>query len=534
MTAENPTTDVEKDIIKNEDGSQQDKVDEPQTRDWRFWIVFPTLCLSGLAVTMEGSIVVTALPSISRSLHTTEYVWVINAYTFASTVFQPLTGWLAQVFGRKPLLLINIVLFGVGSGISGAAPTLAVILVGRLIQGVGGGGIPLVAELIVSDMVPLPERPKMLGMVMATSCLGLLIGPVLGGVIVDHASWRWIFWINSPLAAASLLCLFPVLGRRTQEQREAVAQLSATARRFDWVGNLLLPPSTLAILLPLTMGGKMYAWSSVRIILPLVLGVCGLIAMGVYERFCANPLIPMRLLRNISALSLQLQSFVQSMIIMWVNYYLTIYFQAVKEMSPQRAGFELMPTIVGMVVFSILGGMAGSMLPGQWSILVNMLAFILMALGLGLFQLFDASAATAVHAVLQIIVAAGNGLLMATLLPALQTQFTAEDVWSVTALFNYLRSFALVWGVTIPSIIFDQTVDSHVAQLPSSVGVQLEHGGAYARASKAFTQTFDGSIHEKVVGLYVQALRATWWGAMSFVLLGLALVPLQYLGRRRA
>lgn len=508
-----------KDTVTNNDGHPP--------RDWRFWIVFPTLCLSGLAVTMEGSIVVTALPSISRSLNTTEYVWIVNAYTFASTVFQPLTGWLAEIFGRKPLLLLNIVLFGVGSGVSGAADSLAVMIVGRTIQGIGGGGIPLVAELIVSDMVPLPERPKMLGIVMATSCLGLLIGPVVGGVIVNHIAWRWIFWINCPLAAAAILCLFPVLGRRTQAQRETTSQLGSVVRRFDWVGNVLLPPSTLAILLPLTMGGKMYDWSSFRVVLPLVLGVCGLIGMGVYEHFCANPLIPLRLLRKIPALSLQLQSFLQSMLIMWVNYYLTIYFQAVLQLSPQQAGFDLMPTIVGMVVFSILGGIAGSMLPGQWSFMINLVAFALMSLGLGLFHIFNANTATAVHATLQIIIAAGNGLLMATLLPRVQALFSADDLWSVTGLFNYLRSFALVWGVTIPSIIFDQTVDSNLGLLPASIRSQFQHGGAYARASQEFTRSFNASIRGSVVQLYTRSLRATWWGAMSFALLGLVLVPLQ-------
>lgn len=191
---------------------------------------------------------------------------------------------------------------------------------------------------------------------MATSCLGLLLGPIVGGVIVDHTTWRWIFWINCPIAGASLLCMFPVLGRRTQEQRHATKQLAWTAGRFDWVGNVLLPASSL-ILRPLTMGGKMFAWSSFRAILPLVLGVCGFVVFGIYEKcFCAHPLIPPRLLANFSAVCLQAQNFIQSMAIMWINYYLIIYFQAVLECSPQQAGFDLMPSIVGMVVFSILGG----------------------------------------------------------------------------------------------------------------------------------------------------------------------------------
>ncbi|KAF4770816.1 hypothetical protein N7455_007078 [Penicillium solitum] len=225
---------------------------------WKIWVLVVTLCMSGFAVTMEGSIVVTALPTIARDLHTTDYVWVVNCYTLASAIFQPLVGWLAVAFGRKPLMLGSIVVLAVGSAMAGAANSLGLILAGRLIQGIGGGAIPLIAELIISDQLPLEQRPQILGMVMATSCLGLVFGPIIGGVIVDHSTWRWIFFLNLALAGASLVCLFPVLARRTTKQRSAATSLRVTARRFDWVGNMLLPASRVAILLPLTMGGKMY------------------------------------------------------------------------------------------------------------------------------------------------------------------------------------------------------------------------------------------------------------------------------------
>ncbi|KAJ5431643.1 Major facilitator superfamily domain general substrate transporter [Penicillium cf. griseofulvum] len=478
---------------------------------WKFWVLFVTLCLSGFAVTMEGSIVVTALPTIARDLHTTDYVWVVNCYTLASAIFQPLVGWLAEAFGRKPLMLGSIVVFAVGSAMAGAANSLGLILAGRLIQGIGGGAIPLIAELIISDLVPLEQRPQMLGMVMATSCLGLVFGPIIGGAIVDHSTWRWIFFLNLPLAGASLLCLFPVLGHRTTEQRSATTSLRATAKRFDWVGNTLLPASSVAILLPLTMGGKF--------------------GFGVYEHYCPNPLIPLRLLRNPSAVSLQIQSFIQSMLIMWINYFLTIYFQAVLGVSPQQAGFDLMPTIVAMVVFSIVGGVAMSKLPRSWAVLNNLIAFAIMSIGLGCFTILTASSVTAVHVVLQIIVAGGNGLLLATLLPNIQGQFDSEDMTAVTALFNFLRSFALVWGMTIPSIIFDQSVNRNLGLVPQELRPLLEGGGAYVRASKEFMQSFQGTTKDQILDLYELALRDTWWGAMAFALLGLLLVALQRPGK---
>ncbi|KXG51926.1 Major facilitator superfamily domain, general substrate transporter [Penicillium griseofulvum] len=501
---------------------------------WKFWVLFVTLCLSGFAVTMEGSIVVTALPTIARDLHTTNYVWVVNCYTLASAIFQPLVGWLAEAFGRKPLMLGSIMVFAVGSAMAGAANSLGLILAGRLIQGIGGGAIPLIAELIICDLVPLEQRPQMLGMVMATSCLGLVFGPIIGGVIVNHSTWRWIFFLNLPLAGVSLLCLFPVLGHRTSEQRRAATSLRATARRVDWVGNTLLPASSVAILLPLTMGGKMYPWDSARVITPLVLGFCGLVGFGVYEHYCPNPLIPLRLLSNGSAVSLQIQSLIQSMLIMWINYFLTIYFQAVLGVSPQQAGFDLMPTIVAMVVFSIVGGIAMSKLPPSWAVLNNMIAFVIMSIGLGCFTILTPSSVTAVHVVLQIIVAGGNGLLLATLLPNVQGQFDSEDMTAVTALFNFLRSFALVWGMTIPSIIFNQSVDRNLGLVPQELRPLLEGGGAYVRASNNFMQSFHGTTKEQILDLYELALRDTWWGAMAFALLGLLLVALQRPGKSSA
>ncbi|KAJ5135708.1 Major facilitator superfamily domain general substrate transporter [Penicillium bovifimosum] len=519
---------------ENQPSSTKDEKPTTPPLGWKYWVLFCTLCLSGFAVTMEGSIVVTALPTIARELNTTKYVWVTNCYTLASAIFQPLVGWLAEVLGRKPIMLGSIVVFAVGSAMAGAANSLGLILSGRLIQGIGGGAIPLMAELIISDQLPLQQRPQILGMVMATSCLGLVFGPIIGGVITDHSTWRWIFYLNLPLAGASLVCLFPVLTSRTAEQRVAAQSLRATAKRFDWVGNFLLPASSVAILLPLTMGGTMYAWDSGRIIAPLVLGGCGLVAFAVYEHFCPCPLIPLRLLRNVSAISLQIQSFIQSMLIMWVNYFLTVYFQAVLGVSPQQAGFDLMPTIVAMVVFSIVGGVAMSKLPRSWTVLINLIAFAMMSVGLGCFTILTATSPTVVHVVLQIIVAGGNGLLLATLLPMVQGQFDEEDMTAVTALFNFLRSFALVWGMTIPSIIFDQSVNKNLDMVPQNVRSSLGGGGAYIRASNEFIQSFDGAPKSQILGLYELALRDTWWGAMAFALFGFALIALQRPGKNAA
>lgn len=173
-----------------------------------------------------------------------------------------------------------------------------------------------------------------------------------------------------------------------------------------------------------------------------------------------------------------------------------------------------------------------SQLHGFWALFNNAIAFAMISIGLGCFTFLTSTSPNVVHVVLQIIVAGGNGLLLATLLPNVQAQCDPEDLTAVTALFNFLRSFALVWGMTIPSIIFDQTVNNNLSLAPTDVRPLMSGSGAYVRASQSFIDSLHGTAKEQVLKLYTRALRATWWGAMSFALLGLVLVAFQRPGRK--
>lgn len=226
--------------------------------------------------------------------------------------------------------------------------------------------------------------------------------------------------------------------------------------QIDYVGNIFFSTSAIAILLPLTFGGHMYAWTSWRIIFPLVLGIVGLVVFTLHENFTIGksvPLLPLRLVNTPVLIAVQLQSFIQSMLLMWVNYYLMVYFQAVLQKSEFAAGIYLLPTIIAMMFFAILGGGVASKLKENGLVMLHASAFIVMAIGLGGFVLLDHTSSLAVHVILQIVVAIGNGLPLSTLLPALQAQLPESDIWAITTLFNFVCSFALVWGVTVPSII---------------------------------------------------------------------------------
>jgi hypothetical protein len=189
--------------------------EEPRSasyRTWRFWTIILALSITGLMSAIEGTIITSALPTITNALGGGDsYIWVPNAYLLAQVAILPLAGQASNIFGRRNLLLGAVALFTLGGGLSGGASSMAMLIAARTIQGLGGGGINLLIETIVTDIVPLRERGQYMAIVGIGAIVGATVGPFLGGLITDHASWRWCFYINVPIGAGKtnpLLC-FP-------------------------------------------------------------------------------------------------------------------------------------------------------------------------------------------------------------------------------------------------------------------------------------------------------------------------------------
>ncbi|KAJ1836930.1 hypothetical protein LPJ70_006045, partial [Coemansia sp. RSA 2708] len=258
-------------------------------------VVFVSLALTMLLASLDLTIVTTAVPKIALEFQAlSSATWIATAYMLTTTALQPLYGKLSDTFGRVPTLVSAIAVFMAGSAACGWAPSMGVLIFGRALQGIGGAGLLSLVFIIISDLTTEEERPAYMGVLGAVWSVASVIGPVLGGVFSDRASWRWAFWLNLPIAAPVLAIIVVFL--RLPLPRGSLWQ---KLKRVDFLGSLVLIGGVVLLLLGLTWGGKTYAWGSPRIVCLLVFGVVLLGAFIVVEwRVALAPTVPVHLFRN--------------------------------------------------------------------------------------------------------------------------------------------------------------------------------------------------------------------------------------------
>ncbi|KAA8649480.1 hypothetical protein EYZ11_010869 [Aspergillus tanneri] len=494
-------------------------------RGWRFVVIFCALCMTAFLSALDTSIISTALPTIAADLNSeTLYVWTINSYLLSSTAVQPLFGQAANIFGRRSLTLLSVVLFALGSGIAGGAHNTAMMIGGRTVQGIGGGGINTMVEIVVCDLVSLRERGKYVGLIGSMWAIGSVLGPILGGVLAQHVSWRWIFYINLPLSGAALALLIPFLRLRYRREGNLVDRLKCV----DYVGNTILILAVVAILLALTWGGTVHAWSSWRTIVPLVLGFVGLIGFLLYEASPAvqEPTMPMRLFTNRTSSTTFVLSFLHGILLYWACYFLPVYFQAVLHASPTRSGIMLFPIATTTAPFGVLAGILIT-ITGHYSIfLLSGFGFVTVACGL--FSLLDDQSTTGEWVGFQILFGVGAGIIFTSCLPAILAALPESEVATATATWTFLRSFGSIWGTAIPAAVFNSRVNSLLGTVPDDAAqAWLVNGGAYEHATAAFLRAYENSpLQHNILNVYLDSLRTIWYVSIAFSGIGVPLALL--------
>ncbi|KAI1212610.1 major facilitator superfamily domain-containing protein [Annulohypoxylon truncatum] len=483
---------------------------------WRIWTIFLVLCMLSLMASIDSTIITTSLPTVTREVGGAgQYVWIANSYLFACTVPQPLYGQIANIFGRRNPLFVAIALFTLGSGIAGGSHNVVTLIAGRTIQGLGSGGLYVLSDIIICDLVPSRYRGPYISAVLSTAAIGATIGPIIGGALAQ-ANWRWIFWINLPVMGVGLLAIALALNVQYKRSPTWLHAIS----RVDFLGNAIFIPSMTAIFFGLIMGGQDgYPWGSWRIILPLVLGVLGWVAFHVHQssRICREPSMPTRLFKHRTSAAGFLMIFLAAVIMQATGYFLPVYFQAVKGVTPLMSGVSFLPFALAIIPF---GGLAGAFLsktglykPLHWA------GFALSAVGTGLFSTLREDSSRGAWIGFQIIAAGGIGLVFTATLPSTLAALPESDVAVATGTYSFVRSLGLVWGATMAAIAFNGQVDAHL-NLVADAGIRrlLVDGGAYTSAGK-FTALPDPA-RGQVIRVYELALRATWLVFVGVACLG--------------
>ncbi|OJJ75597.1 hypothetical protein ASPBRDRAFT_37889 [Aspergillus brasiliensis CBS 101740] len=490
-----------------------------------FWLVFLSLCLLSFVSALDGAIISTALPKVTASVGgETDYIWIANSFTIAQTVVQPFLAQLCDIYGRRNPILISVALFLLGSGLAGGASTVGQLIAGRTVQGLGSGGIYILVDLIVCDLVPQRERGQYLGIVLSLAAVGAVLGPVLGGALAQ-ANWRWVFYLNLPLAGPVLL--FMLFFLRLDGPKPSSNTTSPSILRIDWPGNILFAGSILSLLLGLISGGTLHPWTSPSTLIPIIIGTLGWILFHIYEslppKWCPHPCIPPHLFTTRNSLLGFILTFTAALLMQWTLYFLPIYFQGVQLKPPLTSGINLLPYSAFLIPSAILAGTimsrTGLCRP------LHITGFASLSLALGLFTLLSANSPRIAWVCVQLPAALGQGFLATTVLPAIQSSLDAKDTANSTGVYAFLRSLAFVWGSTAPSIVFNARVDVYARRIIVSDEVllgKLLGGRAYGAAAEFAERRIglDEVQREQVREVYRLALREVWLVGLAFALVG--------------
>ena len=430
-------------------------------------VVLPGLMLAMLLAMLDNMIIGTAMPRIVGELGGLAHLsWVVTAYVLGTTVSTPIWGKLGDLYGRKGIFLTAIVIFLAGSALSGAAADMGQLIGFRAVQGLGAGGLMVSAFAIIGDLLPPRERGRYQGLMGGVMAIAMIAGPLVGGFITDHLSWRWAFYVNLPLGGLALLTLMATL--RLPRYR--------TEHRIDWLGAALLSVAITGLVLITTWGGTEYRWASAQILGLAVLALAALAAFVAVERRVAEPILPLKLFANRNFSLVAAIGFLVGFAMFGAITFLPLYQQTVQGASATASGLLLLPMMGGVLVTSIV---VGRMITktGRYRAF-PVAGGAVMTVGMGLLSLLDVGTTKLTSALYMVVLGAGMGLLMQTTMLIAQNSVTQRDLGVASSTATFVRSIGGSFGVSLFGAIFTDRLRTDVtARLGPEAGAQLSGGG---------------------------------------------------------
>ncbi|KAB8261437.1 major facilitator superfamily domain-containing protein [Aspergillus pseudonomiae] len=497
----------------NNTAAQRDvgSLEEPEIERGKIQVfaIMVALCLSLFIAALDQTIVSTSLPTIASRLHSASgYTWVGGAYLLASAAAAPIWAKLSDIWGRKPILLVAVLWFLLSSIVCAAAVNMKMLIAGRALQGIAGGGLLQLVMIVVSDLFSVRSRSLYMGILEFMWTISGGLGPILGGVFSEYVSWRWNFWINLPICGLAFILLFFYL-----DVHNPKTKVTDGLKAIDWLGSLSIIGFTLMVLLGLNFGGETFAWNSPQVICLIVFGSLFSIIFFCGEKYVAKyPLMPLKILKHRSNIAVSLVTLFHGAVFIACEYWLPLYFQSAKQASPMRSGLMVLPLVVAEGLFSGISGWlihrTGRYAEQIW------IGTVLLTLGTGLFIRLNPASPLVELIIFQVIGGAGSAILFAPPLIALQAMVAQDDTASATAMLGFIRTIAMSVSIVVGGVVFQNSMAGERSRLKSAGlmdEIVEELTGASAAASTEVIKTLnDPSKIRTVASAFSSSLQNMW------------------------
>jgi EmrB/QacA subfamily drug resistance transporter len=456
-------------------------------------VIISALMLALLLAALDQTIVSTALPKIATSLHgLSKYSWVATAYLLTSAVSTPLYGKISDMYGRKKIFQTAIIIFLIGSALCGLSQNMNQLIFFRALQGLGAGGLMTLTFAIIGDVVPPRQRGKYQGYFTAVFAIASIIGPLLGGVLTDDLSWRWVFYVNLPIGIIALSAIATRLH----------LPVKRSEHKIDYGGSALLALSVVTLLLATVWGGVNYPWASAQIIGLFVTSVISALLFIWRESVAKEPIISLVLFKNAIFRVSTILSLLIGIIMFGAIIFLPEYQQLVRGDSATKSGLMLLPLVGGVMVSSLTAGRLISKF-GRYRIF-PIIGTLLVVLSFWLFSHVTATTSRVDLGIWMAILGLGIGMVMPVLTLAVQNAVDRKDLGTATSSVVFFRTIGSALGAAVFGAILTNRLTSHLDK-----AIPGGHGAAIAKSLQSSASGLT-SLPAKTVHLVLTAFAGSF------------------------